>query len=98
MRSRHRAILLTALFALNAADCLTTLVGLSRGFHEGAPLAGGILGALGPSGLVLMGFIGYGIEVAVLLTIPRMFRGVAWAMILCVSAVPVVSNLGTLLG
>jgi hypothetical protein len=92
MLSRLDGRLVAGLLALNVADGLTTIVGLTRGAQENAPLAMHAV-ALGPLALVLFGLIGLAVQVMVLAVMPRQFQPAGWALVLVVAMVPVVNNL-----
>jgi hypothetical protein len=91
MLSRLDGRLVAGLLALNVADGLTTIVGLARGAQESAPLAMHAA-ALGPLALILFGLIGFAIQVTVLALMPRQFRVAGWALVLVISAIPIVNN------
>ena len=94
--ARNLLPLTAALASLNLADAFTTFVGLRRGFGEAAPLAGSVLTSGGSTALLVLGGLGFLVELTVLRLLPRSFRAFGWTMVLGLSFVPVLSNVAVL--
>jgi hypothetical protein len=91
-------ILPLSLALVQACDLATTLLGFSLGYQEVGPGARWIMGQAGIAGLVLISIAGLSLELAILRwwPMPRRARPIAWATILAISLLPVLSNVATL--